>query len=91
MPLNRMQQLAREYAYEPDRGIENDPAPEPVQGKACELPVRLNGCRVFVATDQHGEVCAVGLMEDGGDKRRMVLSLYRAMDGAERMPLMKVV
>lgn len=78
--MERMQQLARDYVYEPNRGVEGDPAPDVLRSVAREMPFRLNGLRVFIAVDEHGEACAVGLMEDGGDKLRLAAQLYAVIE-----------
>lgn len=90
MTIDRMQQLAREHAYEPCRGVTDDPAPEPLKDQVRELPMRLGGCRLFVAVDEEGEVRALGLMEQGGDRGRLAAQLYAALEVSPRVVLKAV-
>lgn len=83
MTIDRMQQLARDHAYEPARGVLGDPAPEPLRDEVRELPIRLGGRRLFVAVDADGELRAMGLMEHGGDRKRLAVQLYAALDASE--------
>lgn len=78
--FDRLQQLAQHATYEPSRNLEGDPAPEPLRDQVRELPIRVNGARLFVATDEHGELVGVGLMEQGGDRRAVAGQLYAAID-----------
>lgn len=90
MSVNRLQALAREAVYEPDRGID-DEAPEPVKGEAREMLARLNGKRLFYATDERGELVGFGVMEPGGSVRNIAVGLYARSENAPDLPLLRAV
>lgn len=83
MSVNRLQTLAREAVYEPARGAEDD-APEPMRGVVREIPARVGGRRLFIATDEHGELRGFGVMEPGGDVSRIAVGMYAALEADVR-------
>jgi hypothetical protein len=88
--LQRLQELARDAVYEPGRG-EPDDAPEPIRGEARELRARLDGDRLFYATDDNGELCGLGVMAPGGRIVNIKIGLLARMDIEETAPRLKVV
>lgn len=84
MSVNRLQTLAREAVYEPDRGIESE-GPEPVRGEAREMLARLGGKRLYYVTDEQGELAGFGIMEPGGNVRNLAAGLYAASEVGVRL------
>jgi hypothetical protein len=89
-PPSRLRELARRAVYEPDRGLGGDP-PEPYRGEARASRVRVNGCRMFLATDDAGELCGIGLMEPGGNLETIAAALLARMDEPRVRPRLQVV
>lgn len=79
MSVRKLTDLARELVYAPDRG-ESATGPEPIRGRAWEIPARVDGKRLFLATDENGDLCGIGVMEPGGRKAELSAGLYMKIE-----------
>lgn len=87
MTLQRLQQLVRQAVYEPDRGLPEAEAPPPFCGEVRDVRVRVNGHRLFLATDEHGELCGIGTLSPGGDIETIAIGLHARIAGSSELLL----